>query len=60
MVVAHYRYLVLKLSYPNDVLKVHRDHDVGASMLEKLQALAAARETIVGLRGQDPVPLSSC
>jgi hypothetical protein len=36
MDVAHYGYLVLKMSSPNGVLKVHGDCDAGVSMLEKL------------------------
>jgi hypothetical protein len=36
MAVAHYGYLVLKMSFPNDVLKLHGDHDGGVSVLEKL------------------------
>jgi hypothetical protein len=36
MVVAHYGYLVLKMSSPNGVLKIHGDRDVDASTLEKL------------------------
>jgi hypothetical protein len=35
MVVAHYGYLVLKMSSLNGVLKIHGDHDAGASALEK-------------------------
>jgi hypothetical protein len=44
MVVAHYGYLVLKMSSPNGVLKIWRDRDAGACALEKLQALAVTRE----------------
>jgi hypothetical protein len=36
MTVAHYGYLVLKISSPNDVLKIHRDCNAGVSVLEKL------------------------
>jgi hypothetical protein len=36
MIVAHYGYLVLKISSPNDVLKIHRDCNAGVSVLEKL------------------------
>jgi hypothetical protein len=36
MVVAHYRYLVLKMPSPNGVLKIHGDRDVGVCPLEKL------------------------
>jgi hypothetical protein len=42
MVIAHCRYLVLKMSLPNSVLKVHGDHSATVSALEKLQALEAA------------------
>jgi hypothetical protein len=36
MTVAHYRYLVLKISSPNGVLKIRRDRNAGVSVLEKL------------------------
>jgi hypothetical protein len=36
VVVAHYGYLVLKMSSLNSVLKVHGDRDAGVSALEKL------------------------
>jgi hypothetical protein len=42
--VAHYGYLVLKISSPNGVLKIWGDCDAGACALEKLQALVAACE----------------
>jgi hypothetical protein len=60
MAVAHYGYLVLKMSSSNDILKVCEDRDVGISTLEKLQGLAAARETAVWPGGQDPAPPSPC
>jgi hypothetical protein len=44
MVVVHYGYLVLKMPSLDGVLKILGDHDAGACELEKLQALAAARE----------------
>jgi hypothetical protein len=44
MAVAHYGYLVLNMPSPNGVLKIRGDCDAGACALEKLQALAAARE----------------
>jgi hypothetical protein len=44
MAVAHYGYLILKMSSPNGVLKIRGDRDAGVCALEKLQALAAARE----------------
>jgi hypothetical protein len=59
MAVAHYGYLVLKMSSPNDVLKIQGDRDAGACALEKLQALAAAREATEEPGGQDPTPSSS-
>jgi hypothetical protein len=58
MAIAHYRYLILKMSSPNGVLKVCGDHNVGISALEKLQALAAAHETAAGPEGHDPTPPS--
>jgi hypothetical protein len=58
MVVAHYGYLVLKMSSPNDVVKVHGDRDAGVSALEKLQALVVAREAAAGPGGQDLTPPS--
>jgi hypothetical protein len=44
---------------PIGVLKIQGDCDAGACALEKLQALAVAREAAVEPGGQDPVPLSS-
>jgi hypothetical protein len=44
MAVAHYGYLVLKMPSPKGILKIQGDRDAGVSMLEKLQALAAARK----------------
>jgi hypothetical protein len=51
MVVAHYGYLVLKMSSPNGVLKIWRDRDAGACALEKLQALAVTREAVAEPEG---------
>jgi hypothetical protein len=59
MAVAHYRYLVLKMSSPNGVLKIWGDRDAGACALEKLQALAVACEAAAEPGGQDPAPPSS-
>jgi hypothetical protein len=56
MAVAHYGYLVLKVSSPNGVLKIRGDRDAGACALEKLQALAAAREATEELGAQNPAP----
>jgi hypothetical protein len=36
MAVAHYRYLVLKMPSPNDVLRIQGDRDAGACALAKL------------------------
>jgi hypothetical protein len=36
MTVAHYGYLVMKMSSPNGILKIHGDRDTGISALEKL------------------------
>jgi hypothetical protein len=47
MVVAHYGYLVLKMPSPN-----------GVSVLEKLQALAAQHEAVVGPGSPDQAPSS--
>jgi hypothetical protein len=60
MTVAHYGYLVVKMSSPNGVLKIRGDRDAGACALEKLQALAAAREAAAEPGDQDPAPPSSC
>jgi hypothetical protein len=42
MVVAHYRYLVLKMPSPNGIIKVRGECTTGTSTLKKLQALAEA------------------
>jgi hypothetical protein len=42
MAVDHNRYLVLKMSSPNCIIKIHRDHSTNAFTLEKLQVLAVA------------------
>jgi hypothetical protein len=54
MVVAHYGYLVLKMSSPNGVLKIRGDCDAGACALEKLQALVTTRETATQLGARTP------
>jgi hypothetical protein len=56
MMVAHYGYLVLKMPTPDGVLKIQGDRDAGACALEKLQALAAAREAIAEPRDQSTAP----
>jgi hypothetical protein len=55
----HYGYLVLKMSSPNDIIKIHRDHTAIAFAPEKLQALAVAQEAIAGFDELDPAPSSS-
>jgi hypothetical protein len=52
MAVAHYGYLVLKMPTPDGVLRIRGDRDAGACALEKLQALAAAREAVAEPRDQ--------
>jgi hypothetical protein len=47
MVVAHYGYLVLKMSSPNFILRIWGDCDTGACALEKLRALVVAHEAAV-------------
>jgi hypothetical protein len=59
MAVAHYGYLVLKMSSPNDVLKIHGNRDAGVSTIEKLQALAAQHEAAAGSGSPDQAPSSS-
>jgi hypothetical protein len=58
MAVARYGYLVLKMSSPNDVLKIRRDRDAGVSALEKLQALATQHEAATGPGSSYLAPLS--
>jgi hypothetical protein len=48
MGVAYYRYLVLKMLSPNDIIKIRGDRSAGVSALEELQALAAANEAVDG------------
>jgi hypothetical protein len=60
MAVALYRYLVLNMSSPNDVLKIRGDYKAGVSALEKLQALGAQHEATAGPGSPDLTPLSSC
>jgi hypothetical protein len=56
MAVAHFGYLVLKMPSPNGVIKIHGDRNVGATVLEKLQALATQHEAAAGHGGQDQEP----
>jgi hypothetical protein len=59
MVVAHYGYLVRKMPTLEGVLRIQGNHDAGACALEKLQALAAAREAVAEPRDQSTAPLGS-
>jgi hypothetical protein len=59
MAVAHYGNLVLKMPSPKGILKIRGDRDAGVSALEKLHALAAAREVAEEPGGQDLAPSSS-
>jgi hypothetical protein len=59
MAVAHYGYLVLKMPTPDGVLRIRGDRDAGACALEKLQALAVAREAVAEPRDQSTAPPGS-
>jgi hypothetical protein len=59
MAVAHYGYLVLKMPTSDGVLRIRGDRDAGACALEKLQALAAAREAIAEPQDQSTAPPGS-
>jgi hypothetical protein len=59
MVVVHYGYLVLKMPTPDGVLRIRGDRDVGACALEKLQALAPAREAVAEPQDQSTAPPGS-
>jgi hypothetical protein len=59
MAVTHYGYMVLKMSLPNGIIKVRGDRTTSAFTLEKLQALAVAREATTGISEPDQAPLSS-
>jgi hypothetical protein len=60
MAVAHYGYLVLKMSSPNGILKIRRDCDAGVFVLEKLKALATQHEAAARPGSLDQAPSSSC
>jgi hypothetical protein len=60
MAVAHYGYMVLKMSSPNGIIKIRGDRITGAFTLEKLQVLATAQEAVVGFGESDQAPSSSC
>jgi hypothetical protein len=46
--IAHYGYLVLKMSSPNGIIKIHEDRSASISVLEKLQVLATTHEVAAG------------
>jgi hypothetical protein len=60
MVVAHYGYLVLKMSSPNGIIKIRGDRTTGVFALEKLQALKTTHEVAAGQGAPDQAPSSSC
>jgi hypothetical protein len=47
--VTQYGYLVLNMSSPNGIIKIHGDRSTSAIVLEKLQALAAVQEVTTGM-----------
>jgi hypothetical protein len=59
MEVTHYGYLVLKILFPNTILKICGDRDAGISAIEMLQALAAQHEAAAGLGCLNQAPSSS-
>jgi hypothetical protein len=59
MVIVHYGYLVLKMSSPNDIMKICGDRTANAFTLENLQTLATAQEDAAGYGESDQAPLSS-
>jgi hypothetical protein len=59
MAVAHYEYLILKMPTPDGVLRIRGDRDAGACALEKLQALATAREAVAEPQDQSTTPPGS-
>jgi hypothetical protein len=56
MAVAHYGYLVLKMSSPAGVLTVKGDQTAAVAAVEKLHALAAGLIPAAGAEGSDPSP----
>jgi hypothetical protein len=59
MATANYGYLVLKLSSPNDIIKICGDHSASVSALEKLQALAVTHNVTASQGALDQAPSSS-
>jgi hypothetical protein len=58
--IAHYGYLVMKMSSPSSIIKIYGDRTTGIFVLEKLQALVATHEGAAGPGDQDSAPSSSC
>jgi hypothetical protein len=58
MAIAHYGYLVLKMTSPNDIIKIRGDCSAGVNALEKLQALAVAHEVTAHQLEPDQAPPS--
>jgi hypothetical protein len=58
MAITHYGYLVLKMTSPNDIIKICGDCSVGVFTLEKLQALAVAHEVAARQLELDQAPPS--
>jgi hypothetical protein len=58
MVIAHYEYLVMKMSSPNGIIKICGDCSTGVSALEKLQALVVAEEVVASYGAPDQAPLT--
>jgi hypothetical protein len=52
----HYGYLVLKMSSPNGIFKIHRDRSASVSALGKLQVLAVTNEVVAGRGAPDQAP----
>ncbi|XP_025828720.1 uncharacterized protein LOC112903708 [Panicum hallii] len=59
MAVAHYGYLVLKMSSPAGVLTVKGDRIAAVAAVEKLHALAAGLVPAASAKGSDPSPSRS-
>jgi hypothetical protein len=59
MVIAHYGYLILKMSSPNGIIKICGNCSVGVFTLEKLQAVAVTHEVAAGQGPPDQSPSSS-
>jgi hypothetical protein len=58
MAIAHYVYLVLKMSSPNGIIKIRGDRSADVSALEKLQVLVVTHEVDAGQGALDQAPSS--